>query len=54
MKLTALYCWVVVMINAIPSAAAIQVTRSGEIVPNAEICYYPAAGVDTPFRQQFA
>ena len=42
------------VIAASHAGAAIRVTRDGESVHDAELCYYAAAGTENPFAQQFA
>ena len=41
------------VIAASHAGAAIRVTRDGESVHDAELCYYAAAGTENPFAQQF-
>ena len=54
MKTRAAVATVILVIATSDAAAAIRVTRDGESVHDAEICYYAAAGIDNPFVQQFA
>ncbi|HEY8182476.1 MAG TPA: hypothetical protein VII32_09560, partial [Thermoanaerobaculia bacterium] len=45
---------IALLLAASSARATIRITRDGEVVRDAELCYYAAAGTENPFVQQFA